>query len=54
MQETALTQHHEALGAKMTDFAGYRMPLMYSGVREEHLAVRSGCGIFDVERGDPW
>ncbi len=48
MKETALTNHHEALGARMTGFAGYSMPLSYTGVTEEHLKVRSGCGIFDV------
>ncbi len=48
IQETALTTRHQDLGAKMTDFAGYLMPLMYSNVSQEHLAVRARCGIFDV------
>ena len=49
MQTTPLTDVHEALGARMTDFAGTRMPLQYgSGIGEEHLAVRERCGVFDV------
>jgi len=39
---------HEKLGAKMVPFAGYIMPLQYSGLMEEHLAVRNNVGIFDV------
>lgn len=46
--QTALTEKHEALGARMTDFAGWRMPLQYSGVREEHEAVRAHGGLFDL------
>ena len=37
-----------AAGAKLVDFAGWEMPVQYEGVRQEHLAVRSSCGIFDV------
>ncbi len=48
MKETPLKSRHEALGAKMTHFAGYLMPLVYSTVREEHMAVRQSCGLFDV------
>lgn len=48
MDTTPLTAVHEALGARMTDFAGTRMPLQYAGIGEEHLAVRERCGIFDV------
>lgn len=39
---------HQALGAKMIEFAGYLMPVSYSGINEEHLAVRSNAGVFDV------
>ena len=52
MEETlrtiAIAETHEALGAKMVPFAGYIMPLQYSGLAEEHLAVRNNVGIFDV------
>ncbi|NND06659.1 MAG: glycine cleavage system aminomethyltransferase GcvT [Saprospiraceae bacterium] len=48
MHVTALTSRHKALGAKMTPFAGFQMPLVYSTVSEEHQAVRNACGIFDV------
>ncbi|MFK7936136.1 MAG: glycine cleavage system aminomethyltransferase GcvT [Saprospiraceae bacterium] len=48
MQTTALTDKHIALGAKMTDFAGYNMPLTYTNLREEHETVRNGVGMFDV------
>lgn len=47
-QHTPLKDRHEALGAKMVDFAGYLMPLQYSNIKEEHLAVRSNVGLFDV------
>ncbi len=48
MKETPLTPIHTALGAKMTEFAGYNMPVSYSGIKEEHQAVRNNVGIFDV------
>lgn len=48
MKETFLKSRHEALGAKMVDFAGYFMPVYYSSIKEEHLAVRNHAGIFDV------
>ncbi len=46
--KTSLSHVHEALGAKMVPFAGYWMPVQYSGLVEEHLAVRSSLGVFDV------
>jgi aminomethyltransferase len=46
--ETPLTESHRALGAKLVPFAGWTMPVLYSGVIEEHHAVRSGVGAFDV------
>ncbi|HIB68725.1 MAG TPA: glycine cleavage system aminomethyltransferase GcvT [Phycisphaerales bacterium] len=46
--KTPLTEKHEALGARMTDFAGWWMPLQYKGVREEHEAVRTHGGLFDL------
>ncbi len=48
MKTTPLTDIHIALGAKMTDFAGYNMPISYTSLKEEHLAVRQEAGIFDV------
>lgn len=48
MKNTALTQIHTNLGAKMVPFAGYNMPVQYEGVNAEHQTVRSGMGVFDV------
>lgn len=48
MKETALTQIHISLGAKMAEFAGYNMPIVYSGINDEHKAVRNSVGVFDV------
>lgn len=48
LQSTPLKQEHIALGAKMVDFAGWYMPVQYSGLREEHLACRQKVGLFDV------
>lgn len=48
MKTTALTDVHIGLGAKMVEFAGYNMPVMYGGINNEHFAVRSGVGVFDV------
>ncbi len=45
---TPLFERHVAAGAKLVDFAGWEMPVQYSGIREEHMAVREACGIFDV------
>ena len=45
---TCLHAEHLALGAKMSPFAGYDMPIQYSGITQEHLAVREHAGIFDV------
>ena len=48
MKNTALTQIHESLGAKMLPFAGYNMPILYEGVNAEHEVVRNAVGVFDV------
>lgn len=48
MKNTALYQRHVDLHAKMAPFAGYNMPILYSGIKEEHEAVRTRAGIFDV------
>ena len=48
MKNTPFTQKHMALGAKMAEFAGYNMPISYSGINDEHHAVRNNAGVFDV------
>jgi aminomethyltransferase len=48
MKNTALTEKHISLGAKMAEFAGYNMPISYTGIKEEHHAVRNNVGVFDV------
>jgi aminomethyltransferase len=48
MKDIVLKEEHIALGAKMVEFAGYYMPLQYSGLTDEHLAVRNNVGVFDV------
>lgn len=48
MNRTALFNKHVSLGAKMVPFAGFEMPVQYSGLTEEHFAVREKVGIFDV------
>ncbi|MEO5589515.1 MAG: glycine cleavage system aminomethyltransferase GcvT [Gemmatimonadaceae bacterium] len=49
LKRTPLTDIHGALGAKLVPFAGYLMPVQYpTGITAEHLAVRNGCGLFDV------
>lgn len=55
MQTTAFTHIHIALGAKMHEFAGYNMPIEYSGINDEHLTVRNAVGVFDVSHmGEIW
>ncbi len=48
MKSTPFTEKHLALGAKMAEFAGFNMPISYSGINEEHQAVRKNAGVFDV------
>jgi aminomethyltransferase len=48
VKNTPFTQKHIALGAKMAEFAGYNMPISYTGINDEHAAVRNNAGIFDV------
>jgi len=48
MKNTAFTNKHIALGAKMAEFAGYNMPISYTGINDEHAAVRKNAGVFDV------
>lgn len=48
MKNTPFTDKHIALGAKMAEFAGYNMPISYSGINDEHHTVRNSVGVFDV------
>jgi aminomethyltransferase len=48
MKKTAFNEIHKSLGGKMVEFGGFEMPVQYSGIIEEHLAVRNGVGVFDV------
>ncbi|RFS23531.1 glycine cleavage system aminomethyltransferase GcvT [Chitinophaga silvatica] len=48
MKNTPFTEKHIALGAKMAPFAGYNMPISYTGINDEHQAVRTNAGVFDV------
>jgi aminomethyltransferase len=48
LKRTALFSAHQALGARLIDFGGWEMPVQYTSITEEHLAVRSAAGIFDI------
>jgi len=48
MKSTPFTEKHIALGAKMAPFAGYNMPISYTGINDEHQTVRKNAGVFDV------
>ncbi len=48
MKNTPFTHKHTSLGAKMASFAGYNMPISYTGINDEHAAVRKNAGVFDV------
>lgn len=48
MKNTPFTEKHKALGAKMAEFAGYNMPISYTGINDEHAVVRRNAGVFDV------
>ena len=55
MKNTSLTEKHISLGAKMVPFAGYNMPVQYSGLMQEHHCVRNAVGVFDVSHmGEFW
>jgi aminomethyltransferase len=55
MQKTVLNDIHRDLGAKFVPFAGFEMPVEYSGINAEHMAVRQAAGIFDVSHmGEFW
>jgi aminomethyltransferase len=48
MKDTAFTRFHQELGARMVPFAGYNMPVEFSGINDEHITVREKAGVFDV------
>jgi aminomethyltransferase len=48
MKTTPFTQKHQDLGARMAEFAGYLMPISYTGINDEHHSVRKNAGVFDV------
>src|SRR5918999_589941 len=48
LKRTPLYDRHVAAGARLVPFAGWEMPVQYAGIREEHVAVRDGVGVFDV------
>lgn len=55
MKTTPFTKYHIANGAKMSEFAGYNMPIEFTGINEEHLNVREKAGVFDVSHmGEIW
>ncbi len=55
MKQTPFTKFHIALGAKMVPFAGYNMPVEYTGINDEHVTVREKVGVFDVSHmGEVW
>ena len=55
MKTTVFTEHHIAAGAKMAEFAGYNMPIEFTGINDEHMAVRQRAGVFDVSHmGEIW
>ena len=55
MKTTAFTKYHLAAGAKMAEFAGYNMPIEFTGINDEHQTVRQGVGVFDVSHmGEIW
>src|SRR5476651_1671427 len=48
LKTTALFAAHQKLGARLVDFGGWHMPVQYSGIIEEHKAVRQAAGVFDI------
>jgi aminomethyltransferase len=55
MKLTALNAIHKKAGARMVEFAGYEMPVEYSGIKDEHMTVRNAVGVFDVSHmGEFW
>ena len=53
-KRTCLYDKHVQLGALMSPFAGFEMPIQYSNITDEHQAVRQHCGVFDVSHMGKW
>ena len=55
MKTTPFTKYHIENGARMAEFAGYNMPIEFSGINDEHHTVREKAGVFDVSHmGEIW
>ena len=55
MKKTAFNALHKIAGGKMVEFAGFEMPVEFSGIRDEHMTVRKSVGVFDVSHmGEIW
>ena len=55
MKHTAFYHFHKELGARIVPFAGFEMPVEYTGINDEHVAVRTGVGVLDVSHmGEVW
>ncbi len=55
LRQTALVELHRGLGARLIEFGGWEMPVQYRGIIEEHRAVRSAAGLFDLSHmGELW
>jgi aminomethyltransferase len=55
MKKTAFNSFHKAAGGKMVDFAGYELPIEFTGIKDEHMTVRNAVGVFDVSHmGEFW
>ncbi|MFZ5432094.1 MAG: glycine cleavage system aminomethyltransferase GcvT [Bacteroidota bacterium] len=55
MKKTAFNLMHKAAGGKMVEFAGYELPVEFSGIKDEHMTVRNAAGVFDVSHmGEFW
>ena len=55
MNKTAFNELHKKAGGKLVEFAGFEMPIEYSGIKDEHLTVRKSVGVFDVSHmGEFW
>ena len=48
LKRTPLFERHQKLGGKLVEFGGWEMPVQYTSITDEHLAVRNGAGIFDI------
>ena len=55
LRQTALVELHRGLGARLIEFGGWEVPVQYRGIIEEHRAVRSAAGLFDLSHmGELW